>query len=336
MIDTRNVYHMLALDSELLKIEGYSRFSSEDLGSTADLLASILVSGIRKQLLIGLDKGYVAKTDSDFTIRGSLDVSETTRNKIMRNSRVVCNFEEFSVDVLTNRVIKKALSLILPRVESVRIRADVMNCMIQLADVSDLGADKIDWSQIRFHRNNRMYPLLMNICRLILECDKESALYQFTDDQVLKRLYSKFMHGWINQHWQQEVSEGYTTVTSLGLNVDFRGDLIQGVEYLRTVAGKFLIVGYCWLSDEQSARYSSVTRAMQEFRSKVAEISHAGTDSCDAILFYAQSSYIDPDRIEELRIEKCRIKSQLLNMRSGWTRITGNINRRIDRYISAG
>ena len=59
MIPIRNTYYMLAYAFQVLRQQGYRDIATEDFPSTAELLAEILIRGVRSQLKRGLGRSYL-------------------------------------------------------------------------------------------------------------------------------------------------------------------------------------------------------------------------------------------------------------------------------------
>ena len=75
---------------------------------------------------------------------------------------------------------------------------DLKQKMLFFSNVDTLAPQMINWSKIRFQRNNHTYRILISLCQFILEGmllskeDGEYKLASFVDEQHLHRLYEKF------------------------------------------------------------------------------------------------------------------------------------------------
>ena len=77
MIPIRNTYYMLAYAFQVLRQQGYREIATEEFASTAELLAEILIRGVRSQLKRGLGHSYVDVTEPLSSLRGKIEVTES-------------------------------------------------------------------------------------------------------------------------------------------------------------------------------------------------------------------------------------------------------------------
>ncbi|MFQ7801593.1 MAG: 5-methylcytosine restriction system specificity protein McrC [Coprobacillus cateniformis] len=113
MIPIKNIYYMLTYAYSSLRGQGYRKISTEEFQNTADLMSAILVRAISNQLKKGLLKEYIPKTEEIQTLRGKIEISDSIRNQCSLRQRVVCSYEDFSVNNTLNCIIKTTLTLLL-------------------------------------------------------------------------------------------------------------------------------------------------------------------------------------------------------------------------------
>ncbi len=198
MIRIQNIYHMLAYAFQVLRDHGYADVAAEELDNTADLLAEILVRGVRSQVKRGLGREYLPHTNALATLRGRIDVAETVKTRGVLRRQMVCDYDELSIDTPMNRILK-ATMLLLARsdIDKTR-RKDLRGLLAYFADVADIDLMHVDW-RLRFNRNNQAYRMLMNVCWLVAEGLLQTQnsgsvrLTDFLDEQRMSRLYEKFI-----------------------------------------------------------------------------------------------------------------------------------------------
>ena len=113
MIRIQNIYYMLAYAFQILKEQGYSNVATEEFENTADLLSSILVKGISIQIKRGLSREYVEEIETLSGLRGKIDVTDSIKKQTLIQQRLVCNYDEFSVDSYINQIIKTTAELLM-------------------------------------------------------------------------------------------------------------------------------------------------------------------------------------------------------------------------------
>ena len=81
--------------------------------------------------------------------------------------------------------------------------------MLFFTGVDDIDPWTINWSQLRFQRNNQTYRILISLCQFIFEgmlLSKESGeqkLASFVDEQRLCKLYEKFILEYYRKHYPE-------------------------------------------------------------------------------------------------------------------------------------
>ena len=121
---------------------------------------------------------------------GGTGTPEQARNQIMTDLHLTDNVIHSS-DVAIKQ--KKALKKI----------------MLFFVNVDIVDIYRIQWSGIKYHRNNATYRMLMNICYLIIKgmllSTQEGAhkLAHYVDDQRMHRLYEKFVLEYYLKHYPQ-------------------------------------------------------------------------------------------------------------------------------------
>ena len=83
---------------------------------------------------------------------------------------------------------------------------DLKRSLLSLRDVSSIDEHRIDWSRLKYHRNNGSYRMLMNVCYLIIsrellsENREEKQLASFEDVRKLSSLYENFVLEYYRVH----------------------------------------------------------------------------------------------------------------------------------------
>ncbi len=125
---------------------------------------------------------------------------------------LVCTYDEFSADILENRIIVTTLRrLLLSGIEADRSER-IRIILRTLQDVRTLDPKTIRWDTINT-RGTTAYTTLMSVCRLVLdgmlptEESGQHKMSMFLSDQALSRLYEKFLLGYFRrEHPELKVS----------------------------------------------------------------------------------------------------------------------------------
>lgn len=208
MIPIRNTYYMLAYAFQVLRQQGYRDIATEEFASTAELLAEILIRGVRSQLKRGLGRSYVDVTEPVSSLRGKIEVTESLKTRSILRRQLVCSYDEFSLDTQMNQIIKATCTALLRSRISRPRKKELHRLLPFFAEVSDIELSAANW-RMRFDRNNQTYRMLINVCWLIysglLHTNEggETRLAEFLDEQNMCRLYEKF----ILEYYRQEHPE---------------------------------------------------------------------------------------------------------------------------------
>lgn len=208
-IKIQNIYYMLAYAFQVLKNEGYEKLGCEDFENTADLLSAILAKGISIQVKRGLGKEYIPLSEPLATLRGKIDIAQSIKEQSIIKKQLVCNYDEFSTNSKLNQIIKTTVHILLKTKDVPKVRKrGLKTMMMYFGEVETLNPYNIDWN-MRFHRNNQSYQMLINICYLVIkgllqkDGNGDIKMQKFLDEQRMCRLYEKFILEYYKKHFPQ-------------------------------------------------------------------------------------------------------------------------------------
>ena len=215
---------MLAYAFRVLQKTNYQKLATEDFDGIEDLLAEIVTIGVSEQLKRGLYKEYILVNEELKVLRGRLDLNKTIRS-LARNERQTlwCEHDELSVNNIYNQILKSTMLSLLGnhRLTNRNVRKTLRNLLGYFNDVNTINLADVKWKQLRFHKNNQTYRMLLNICNLIydevlMRDEKgERHLQAFTDERM-HRLYEEF----ILQYYKRFYSELESKVTIMKWHKD--------------------------------------------------------------------------------------------------------------------
>ncbi len=209
MIPVRNIYHMLSYAFRALRKDRTRRLEAEAFENAWDLLAAILVISIGDQVRRGLSRSYIPHEEALTTLRGRLDVPQSIRARSLMHSKVVCEFDEFSIDSEFNRILKATVLLLLTGHISQERRRELRRVLACFEDVRPASLRAVRWRRLRFNRGNQNYALLMAVCEmaarglLMREAEGREQLQAFIDDQSMAHLYEKFILEYYRREWPE-------------------------------------------------------------------------------------------------------------------------------------
>lgn len=208
MIPIKNIYYMLSYAFQVLNEQGYKNLATEHFNNTAELMAAILTKGVKVQIKRGLGKEYIPQTESLSSLRGKIDVTESIKILTMLKKRMICTYDEFSVNGMMNRIIKSTIKLLIKSDISKQRKKELRKILVYFSDVDIIDLYSVNWN-IQYNRNNQMYRMLISVCYLVVKgllhtnSDGSTKLMDFLDEQRMCRLYEKF----ILEYYRKEFSE---------------------------------------------------------------------------------------------------------------------------------
>jgi 5-methylcytosine-specific restriction enzyme subunit McrC len=203
----KNIYYMLCYAFQVLRQSNYEEVAAEDFENAHDLFAAILAKGMAQQLKQGLYRDYVLTRDDLNVLRGKLDMQGTIANRVQRKPMLTCEYDELTENNVLNQILKTTAAILL-RVDFVKDprRKELKRVLLFLRNVDTVDPASIKWNALRFHRHNRGYKMLLNICRFVLEdllltTEKGSfKMPSFLDGQSMPRLFEKFVLEYYRYH----------------------------------------------------------------------------------------------------------------------------------------
>lgn len=206
----KNIYYMLSYAFSILKQSSIEKVSGEAFDNVHNLFAAILANGIGQQLKRGLHREYIEQHDSLSVVRGKIDLKETIRTRINSTHKIACEFDELSENNIFNQILKTTVLLLIKQKEvDPKYKNDLKQKMLFFSGVTVLDPCLINWSQLRFQRNNHTYRILISLCQFILEGmlinpeSGEQKLAAFVDEQRLCKLYEKFILEYYRKHYPE-------------------------------------------------------------------------------------------------------------------------------------
>ena len=157
-IPVRNVYLMLCCAWDRLDEADALSVGVDGKTEILDILASVLVNGLKRCLRDGIDKGYVDYQEELRGIRGRLALQESIQRISFIRGAAVCNVDNFTTDILSNQLIKSTIFR-LTRVEGLdkAFRGELRDLIKRMQGVSILSqVQRRDFRRVPLHGNNRL------------------------------------------------------------------------------------------------------------------------------------------------------------------------------------
>lgn len=246
MIPIQNVYYMLSYAFKVLNEQGYKKIATEKFSNIAELMAAILAKGIAIQLKRGLRREYIYQTEELSSLRGKIDIAGSVKAQSVLRKKLICTYDDFSVNSTMNRIIKSTVELIL-KADIVKSRKkELCRLMMFFVDVTPIDLCSVNWN-LQYNRNNQSYQMLISICYLLVKgllhtnTDGTTRFMDFFDEQRMSRLYEKF----ILEYYRKEHPDIETNSSQIQWQLDDDNGCMLPVmqtDIMLTYEGKVLII----------------------------------------------------------------------------------------------
>jgi 5-methylcytosine-specific restriction enzyme subunit McrC len=212
-IPIRNIYYMLSYAYQTLNLSEYKQIGTENFENVKELYAKILAIGIPVLIRGGLSKDYISVEETSNVIKGKIDINPTINKNALVIKKVAVVYDEFSVNILLNQIIKATL-VYLSRSNKISqtMRKFFYGLLPYFTEVSDVELNFKLWKNLRYNRQNIRYQFIVDVCRYLYEqllFDESSTSHmmkEVQEEQRLWSLYEKFIYAFFKRETKYKVS----------------------------------------------------------------------------------------------------------------------------------
>jgi 5-methylcytosine-specific restriction enzyme subunit McrC len=228
-IPIENIYYLLCYAWNKLEEKERVAVSAETFREIIDLLAKVLINSTRILLKRGITRNYIDLTSEFAGIKGKLELHQTLKTHLLQKQRTICRFDEFSSNILVNRILITTLQhLLYTNSLDVNLRSEIKNLLWRFSDIEQIELSNKIFKQIKLDRNNKFYEFVLNICYLIYEnnlLNERTGKWQFNDftrdEGKMSRLFEAFLRNFYsieqkeyrvrreNIYWQFSADENH-------------------------------------------------------------------------------------------------------------------------------
>lgn len=341
----KNIYYMLSYAFTILKQEDYKDVAAEEFENMHNLFAAILAKGIGRQLKQGLYREYLSHKENLAAVHGKIDMPGTIRNQLARKRVLTCEYDDLSENNLLNQILKTTAMFLIRhgRVEQ-KYKNDLKRELLFFANVETLAPGTIRWSDIRFHRHNSTYRMLISLCHFVLEGmlltteNGEYKLASFIDQQQMNRLYEKF----ILEYYAQECPEVKATASQIPWAVDdgVRTMLpLMQSDIMLTRGSEVLIIDAKYYTHTTQTQYDVHTlhsgnlyQIFTYVKNKDMEYGEEPHKVSGMLLYAATDEAVQPNN--SYQMSGNRISVRTLDLNSNFSEIAAQLNQIVDEHFS--
>lgn len=137
-----------------------------------------------------------------------MSITESIKTQTMLKKRMICTYDEFSVNGMMNRIIKSTVELLLKSDISKQRKKELRKLMLYFRDVETIDLYTVNWN-LQYNRNNQTYRMLISVCYLVVKgllqtnSDGKAKFMDFLDEQRMCKLYEKFILEYYRKEYPQ-------------------------------------------------------------------------------------------------------------------------------------
>ena len=213
-IPIENIYYLLCYAWNKLDEKERVNVSIDDKTELVDLFAKILINGTKTLLKRGIDKNYAEYTEEINGIKGKIQISQTLKSNLHYKQRTICSFDNFSSNILTNRILVTTIYQ-LTRIRELdkKLKEELVLLQRMLIGIDQIKIENSLFKKIKLNRNNRFYGFIMNVCQIIHENILPSEepgkfkLSDFTrDERKMNQLFESFVRNFYRTEQNKYIS----------------------------------------------------------------------------------------------------------------------------------
>lgn len=214
-IPIQNIYYLLCYAWNFLEERDLVDVSAMESPKLVDLFARILTTGTQRLIHRGFDKGYLPNAEATASLRGKINFNVTLKQNLLQNAKAFCEFDEFSYNVLHNRILKTTIEKLYQTDDlSKETKDKLFDTLRWLREVEPVHLTSQTFRRVQLHRNNQFYVFLMNICELVYEnllADEKSGRNRFRDflrdEKKMNSLFENFVFNFYRKRTNYNVCQ---------------------------------------------------------------------------------------------------------------------------------
>lgn len=180
----------------------------------------ILINTLNPLIKRGFERDYKEKNDELKTIKGKIDLSSTLKKMSLKTKgKIYCDYEEYESNILQNKIIKTTIYNLLKsqvldkelkkskKDESNNLKKQLHKIYAHFGNVDLIKLNSKIFNNVVFHRNNRIYKVIIRICELIyndllINENNDGHLFQAfqDDDKKMEKLFEDFVRKYYQHH----------------------------------------------------------------------------------------------------------------------------------------
>lgn len=207
-VPVRNIFFLLAYAWSYWR-EGKELAASSERGENMqELLARVLSNGLARLMKKGLKRQHITREEVMSGIKGKMEMTRSVQGMLFQQGKAACRYDEISVDILPNRILKATIRQLLST-EGIDkgLKTELRGVYRLMGGISLVDLRKKDFEEALRQRNDRLYGILLQICRFVHEqtmVDERTGERVFQDllreEDKMAGLFEEFVRNFYEAH----------------------------------------------------------------------------------------------------------------------------------------
>ncbi len=338
-IPIENIYYLLCYAWNQLDEAGRIKVTASDYKRYIDLFARVLKNGCAYLLKRGLDREYLSFSDNLTKIHGKIDFNNSLRNILCSSTKLFCNYDDLSNDVLQNQIIKATIKKVI-KIKSLdkNTYKELVEIYKRLSIISDITLTDNHFKKVRLHRNNLFYRFILNIAYIIhknIVINELSGEYEFSDfirdEKKMAGLFENFIRNFYKIHlkgtgfevkpeiikWNVTEIDSYSIdflplmKTDISLNSEKRKIIIDTKYYKECLQEYY---------NKEKIRSENLYQLYTYVRN--AEVQGGSAQNCEGILIYPT---VKKEADLNYMMENHKISIKTINLNQNWRLVSEDL-----------
>ncbi|MEA3273507.1 MAG: 5-methylcytosine-specific restriction endonuclease system specificity protein McrC [Patescibacteria group bacterium] len=329
-----NIYYLLCYAWDKLEEKDVVNVKEEDHTKLLDLFAKILINGMNHLIRKGLDRNYIDIKEDSKRIKGKINFNETLKRNLLVRCEISCEFDDFSYNILHNRIIKTVIGGLVRNDEVDQELRDELNKIYRLLkEIDEIRLSSKIFNAVKLNRNNYFYDFLIKVCRLIYEnylITEETGKGKFRDfirDEVKMRM---LFEDFVRNFYRKEQNEFSVTRELIAWNVKAEND--EDMSYMPRMEtdislkskSKKIIVDTKYYKEAIKGQYKNkeklISNNLYQMFAYINNIENKGglNKKCTGILLYPT---VKKDLDLKYKIPNHNLQIKTINLNQEWKKI---------------
>lgn len=207
-IPIQNIYYMLCYAWDCYPEKQLVDVLSLEQKDLTEMLSELFEKAVSSLVKKGLYKEYIPHQEKLGVIRGKINFTESVRSRTFHQAKLVCDFDEFSEDILHNQLVYATLRLLIKVGNlSANIKARLKRLAPYFTNVSLIPLTATQFKLPRIHQNNHQYRFILNLCELLYRqvlIEEGSGNYQFKDFDITDQKMASLFEAFVRNFYKKE------------------------------------------------------------------------------------------------------------------------------------